>query len=558
MRLPRPRGLAPYLALCFAGTVFAQSGSSVSPAEEGIPVTDPLVIAKCASCHARDQRGNMERISWERTTPEGWQDALKRMILANGVTVSPAEARAIVKYLSASHGLAPEEAKPVMYEVERRIHDEANLANEDLRTACAKCHSFARPLSWRRSKQDWKQLADTHATRYKLPANDAAVTFFAQTAALHTPEWNAWSTRTHKTNLTGRWLVTASLLGRGKYYGEMQVDPAGDDEFNTSVRLTSVNDGSSIVRSGRSLVFGAYAWRGRSKGSGPVGNVQTSSAADDPSSEAREVLWVAPDQSSAEGRWFWGHYQEFGFDVKMRRAVPGPALLLVDQGSLKTGSQANRIRVIGDHFPDQVTPADLDFGPGVTVRRVVSHTASEVVAELDVAADAAPGKRNVALRGAVAPGAMAIYDRIDYIKVTPESAMAAFGDQTYPRGYQQFEAIGYQRGADGKLRTADDVELGPVDVNWSMEVFYATTGSSSDYVGKVSPAGFFEPAPVSPKNNFDVWVVATAKSEKDNKGKPMIGKAYLVVTIPTYTFSGRRYVRDLDRWVDDGPAKDEK
>ncbi len=497
----------------------------------------------------------MERISWERTTPEGWQDALKRMILANGVSVSPAEARAIVKYLSASHGLAPEEAKPVMYEVERRVHEESDLASEDLRTACTKCHSFARPLSWRRSKEDWKQLADTHATRYKLPANDAAVTFFAKAAGLHTPEWNAWSAQAHNTSLAGRWLVIASMPGRGKYYGEMQVDPAGDDEFNTRVRLTSVNDGSSIIRSGRSLVYGAYAWRGRSKGGS---GAQASSAPDDPSSEAREVLWIAPDQSSAEGRWFWGHYQEFGFDVKLRRAGPAPTLLAVDRVSLKAGTEANRIRVIGDHFPDQVTPGDLAFGPGVTVRRVVSHTSSEVVAELDVAADAALGKRNVALRGAAAPGAIAIYDRIDYVKVTPASAMAAFGDQTYPRGYQQFEAIGYQRGADGKLHTADDVELGPVDVNWSMEVFYATTGSGSDYVGKVSPAGFFEPAATSPKNNFDVWVVATAKSEKDNKGKPMIGKAYLVVTIPTYTFSGRRYVRDLDRWVDDGPAKDEK
>ncbi|MGA3204629.1 MAG: hypothetical protein ABSF12_19225, partial [Bryobacteraceae bacterium] len=49
--------------------------------EEGIPVTDPLVIAKCGSCHASDDRGNMQRISWERTTPEGWQNALKQMIL---------------------------------------------------------------------------------------------------------------------------------------------------------------------------------------------------------------------------------------------------------------------------------------------------------------------------------------------------------------------------------------------------------------------------------------------------------------------------------------------
>ena len=106
-----------------------------------------------------------------------------------------------------------------------------------------------------------------HASRLKLPPNDEAIAFLTKAAPLHTPEWDAWSARTRTANLAGRWLVTASLLGHGKYFGEMQVDTAGDDEFTTTVHLTSVNDGSTIVRSGRSVVYGSYAWRGRSKGS---------------------------------------------------------------------------------------------------------------------------------------------------------------------------------------------------------------------------------------------------------------------------------------------------
>ena len=157
----------------------------------------------------------------------------------------------------------------------------------------------------------------------------------------------------------------------------------------------------------------------------------------------------------------------------------------------------------------------------------------------------------------VLPGAIAIYDRVDYIKVAPDSAMAAFGDQAHGRGYQQFEAIGYQRGPDGKLHTADDVELGPLDPNdvtWSLEVFYSSPGSSTDFVGKISPSGFFTPAADNPNANFDVWVVATL-SRKGQNGKPLVGKSYMVVTVPTYTLNGRRYVRDLDRWIDDGPAQ---
>jgi quinohemoprotein amine dehydrogenase len=153
------------------------------------------------------------------------------------------------------------------------------------------------------------------------------------------------------------------------------------------------------------------------------------------------------------------------------------------------------------------------------------------------------------------PGALAIYDRVDYVKVTPESAVASFADQTYKKGYLQFEAIGYQRGPDGRAHTADDLELGPVEVTWSVEVFHAPEGSSSDYVGRVSPSGLFVPAAENPGNNFDCWAIATAKEEKGQNNAPLVGKAYMVVTIPAYLFNGHQYVRDLDRWVDNGPAQ---
>jgi len=525
-----------------------EGGQVISMREEGIPVMDPLVIAKCGNCHARDERGNMERISWARTTPEAWQDETKRMILEFGVTMTPAEARSIVKYLSTNHGLAPEEAKAVLYDAERRVREETNLPSGGLDKACTKCHACARALSWRRSAEGWKQFAESHGARYKV-SSQAAVAFLAKAAPLHTPEWDAWSAGKPTLNLAGRWLVRASMAGHGKYFGEMQVDAAGDDEFTTRVTLTSDRDGSTIARSGRSAVYGGYGWRGRSKGSQPA-----SAAPDDLASEAREVLWIAPDQSMAEGRWFWGQYQEFGFDVKLWRASSNPTIMAIDKMSLKTDSQANRIRIIGFNLPAEVVPADLSFGAGVIARRIVSHTPSEVVAEVDVDADAPLGRHDVVVRGEVIPGGLAIYDRLDYVKVTPESALATFGDAAHALGHQQFEAIGYQRGSDGKLHTADDVELGPVDATWSLEVFYAADGSSTDVVGKVSPTGLLTPASPSPGNNFDVWVVATARNENGQNGKPLVGKGYLVVTVPAYTFNGRRYVRDLNNWIDDGPV----
>ena len=527
------------------------AGQSRGTPEDGIPVTDPLVIAKCGSCHPSDAQGNMERISRARATPEGWQDILKDMIVMDGLVVTPAEARPIVKYLSDHHGLAPGEARPVLYEPERRIVEETNIPSDTLREACAKCHDFARPLSWRRSPAEWQAFDDSHAKRYKYKPNAEAVAFLAKAAPLHSAEFDAWSSRKASADLTGRWLVTATLAGNGKYYGEMQVEGAGNEEYSTHLTLTSLKTGSRTERTGRSAVYANTAWRGRSAGVTPP---PASVAPDDPASDLREVMWISPDGLTGEGRWFWGQYQEFGFNVQLRRPSADPVLLLVDGYPLKPGSRANRIRLIGENFPAHVAPADLAFGSGVTVGSIISGNAHEIVATVDVAAGAEAGKRDVGFGRSVLRAAVAIYDRIDYITVTPESAMAAFGDSKHPRGYLQFEAIGYQRGPDGKVHTADDVELGPVDVTWALQVFHAPDGSNSDSVGTMSPSGLLTPSVSHPDNNFDTWVIATARDEKNADGQPMSGRAYVVITVPTYAFNGRQYVRDLARWVDDGPA----
>ena len=547
-----------------------QAATSAEPAksapEEGIPVTNQLVITKCGGCHTKDEKGNMLRISWERATPEGWEEAIKRMMRLRGVSLTPDEARSVLKYLATYHGLAPEEAKPIMYYAEHRIQDETNIPNDSVKGACANCHPMARPLSWRRSAEDWKYLANLHIALYPqadeafrlginaggfdegqhhlepgapLPVDDA-LAYLSKTAALKTPEWAAWRARMRAPKLTGRWVVSAYIPGRGKFYGDMEVEAASgaDDEFTTRVKLASVKDGSTITRTGHSVVYAGYSWRGRSKGT-PAAKATP----DDLGSEMREVMWVSPDQSTAVGRWFWGEYQEFGFDISMQRASADPTLIGVDRSLLKTGSTGTRVRLIAESLPAQVEAADLDFGTGVTVKRIVSHTPTEIVAEVDVAADAVSGKRDIAFKRSVLQSAIAVYDRIDYVKVTPDSALAHLGSEKHPKGFQQFEAVAYNRGADGKLHTADDVELGPIDVNWSVEEFYSTYGDDDrEFVGSLSNTGLFTPASDGPnpqrrfsRNNYgDVWVVATAKNEKDKDGKPLVGKSYLVVTVPTY------------------------
>jgi quinohemoprotein amine dehydrogenase len=456
----------------------------------------------------------------------------------------------------------------VLYYAEHRIQDETNIPSDAVHGACANCHAMARGLSWRRTPQDWKLLANLHIALYPqaeepfrlglgagggggesndhhadanaLTPLDEAMAFLSKTAPLETPEWAAWKAKMRSPRLAGRWIVSARLAGHGKFYGDMVVEakPGVEDEFTTRIKLTSLKDGSTITHTGRSVVYAGYAWRGRSKGT-----LGANASPDDLGHEMREVMQFSPDQLSAEGRWFWGEYQEFGFDVKLQRSSADATLITVDRSSLKTGSTGNRVRLIGESLPAQVAADDLDFGSGVKVKRIVSHTATELVAEVDVASDAVSGKRDIAFRRSVLPSAIAVYDHLDYIKVTPESSLARLGSETHPKGFQQFEAIGYQRGADGKMHTADDVELGPIDVNWSVEEFYSTYGDDDkEFVGSLSSTGFFTPASDGPnpqrkfsRNNYgDVWVVATSKDEKDKEGRPLAGKSYLVVTVPAY------------------------
>src|SRR5581483_8417382 len=61
--------------------------------EAGIPITSEVVKKTCSPCHKTDDKGRMSRISWRRTTPEGWEFTVKRMIGLNNLQIEPADAR---------------------------------------------------------------------------------------------------------------------------------------------------------------------------------------------------------------------------------------------------------------------------------------------------------------------------------------------------------------------------------------------------------------------------------------------------------------------------------
>ena len=534
--------------------------------EPGIPVTNKLVIQKCGSCHAADSAGDLSRISWIRTTPEGWEEVIKRMVRLNHVTLTQSEAREILDYLATDHGLAPEEAKPVMYFAERRMPDET--IPEPVKDVCDACHQYGKAASWRRSKEEWDLLYQMHLGYFPSsqmttfmrppappgsppPASGAdmrepyqkALDYLKTAFPLYTPEWAAFHTTIQGAKVIGRWLVAAYKPGEGVYYGEMSVaETAEPSIYTTQTHLVSANNGAVITRTGKVAVYEGYAWRGRS-------DSKDSGAGPEAATNVREAMILSRDQSQAEGRWMWGDYQEFGYEVKMYRAKPGLTILGLNTASLKSDS-THTVQIFGDGFSSSLKPADIDLGNGISVSKISHLSRSQITVELAVAKSAPPGKRDVAISGTVLPAAVTVYDHIDYIKISPDTGLSRLGGGTHAKGYVQFEAIGYLNGPDGKPNTADDVTLGAFRAQWSMKEFYATYGDDDiKYVGALnSETGLFTPSIDGPnpkrrfsRNNYgDVWVEAQvdrdlppAKVAGDTP-KPLVARSYLVVAIPQY------------------------
>ena len=540
-------------------TPAAQPTPTAKPDDDdgGIPITSEAVRTACGDCHKSDDKQRMSRISYRRTTPEGWQETIRRMVALNKAQLDPAQARDVVKYLSDHLGLAPEELKPASFEVERRLIDFKYEGDAETERVCTSCHSIGRVMLQRRSAQEWSLLIAMHRGYYPLvdfqvfrrggPAStepgadgrppdnrqpyEKAIAYLKGAYPLKTPEWAAWSATMRSPQLAGTWALKGYEGGSGPFFGRMTITAgATPDDFTTDITYTYPRSGRTVTRSGRALIYTGYQWRGRSTVGG------------DDATSLREVMTVDRDWRTLSGRWFTGGYDELGVDVELTRVGREPVVSGLDRASLKTSSSGQTVRVYGANLPAAVAPRDVDFGRGVTVTRVESASPTVLSVVVDVAADAPIGARDVVVAGVVLRGAVVVYDKVDYVKVSPGWNMARVGGNVFPKMFAQFEAVGYNNGPDGKPDTKDDLALGPFDALWTIEEYTATFDDDDvKFVGEIDgQRGLFTPALDGPnparwgnRNNVgDVWVVAT--STPTPGGAPMRARAHLVVTVPLY------------------------
>ncbi len=498
------------LARRLSGPLLASFLAS-SPAWAAVDAT-AVLNAKCASCHEREDAGGLSRISEQRKTPEGWLMTLRRMQMWHGLRLTEEEEKVLVKHLADTQGLAPAEAAPFRYVLERRPGVVETPDDAELATFCGRCHTYARVGLQRRDREDWTKLVHMHlgqwpTIEYQAMARDRqwfklATTEIAaklgQKWPLQTPAWTEWRhTKPH--DLSGTWRIAGQRPGKGQYDGQMTVKRTGTDEYAVTMDVTYA-DGSKASGKGSAIVYTGYEWRG---------------TVDLGGKDIRQVFTVDADGRGLSGRWFDDVENAVGGDLDGVRAER-QAILAVQPPYLKVG-ETTRVTIVGAGLEGEVALG------GAKVIKTVAAGPDRVIVEARVDASATVGPCAVSVGGTRSEDAVIVYDKVAAVRVEPSVDIARLGGGGGPIPHQpaQFQAVGYMAGADGKAGSDDDVRIGVMPAIWSAANYDAFAEELDDvkYVGVLEANGLFRPADagINPargellNNNGQLTVKATVK-----------------------------------------------
>lgn len=460
---------------------------------------EALVNSKCTVCHEAkpDQKGahGWLRIGESRRTPEGWDMTVARMTFAHGVKLTSDERSAVVKYLADTYGLAPEETEGHRYIIEQAPsiveHAESKLVGD----TCARCHSYGRIAVQRRTEDDWRKLVHFHVGQFpaieiqaagrdrnwfEIATGDVAREL-GKLYGFQAANWTKWQAK-KPVDASGAWRLVGERPGVGSYEGSATISRTSNDRYSVDMVLRYDN-GSVETSKGKAIVYTGHEWRATVQQGGR---------------EIRQVFSLGSDGVALNGRWYESNNDSIGGTLRAVRADPGatPTVLSVQPSMVRAGARA-MVAVNGVGLN-----GEIDFGPGIKVVKVVERSAERVVAEVEVAKNAASSSRDVKVGTASGSGLLKLYQKIDYVKVFPEHPMARIGGGggPIPKVPAQLEAIAWASGADGKPGTADDIRLGAVAAAWSVANLNKAAAEMQDtkFAGHIEQTGLFVPGAGGP------------------------------------------------------------
>ncbi|CAM4124599.1 quinohemoprotein amine dehydrogenase subunit alpha [Vreelandella rituensis] len=493
-----------------------------------------IIRDRCLACHTESSdaaNSTFSRISDQRKTPEGWHMTLNRMEHLRDAKISAQEKRELIKYLSDTQGLAPEEAAPFRYLLEQDTNLVESGVDENLMQMCARCHSAARFGLQRRTLDEWQMLVDFHMAQfpgielhagsrdrpwYQLAHNETSAQLSEQ-YPLDTPEWNNWS-KAKKVDLKGRWRVTGYVPGKGEFSAWMTA--ATDDDGRYNLKLEgNYADGAVIEGSGKATVYTGYEWRGTLT----IDSVKM-----------RQVMAADKDGQVMAGRMFLAMEDEIGGELRAVKDTGKAQVVAVMPSYLKAGESAELV-IVGQNLD-----GDIDLGDGVRIDEVIARSKDRIV--VTATATGTPAVNDVQVGSADSTVALAVFDQVARVDVTPTNAVTRIGGNggEMEKVRATYRAIGYSAGADGEAGTDDDVRLGYMPASWSIEPVDEVAEHDKDhlYAGEITPAGMFIPGDAGPNperkmsaNNVGRLNVVATVDDGDSKVE---GRGSMLVSVPDF------------------------
>ncbi len=519
-------------------------------AHQDTPSAREVLETRCSGCHApHEEGGALDAIEAQRKSPEGWSMTLSRMVRTHGVELQAGEARRLVKYLSDHYGLAPKEVEPYRFILEQRNTRTTQDVPKPLQAGCIQCHSYARIALQRRTQDSWQRLPDAKvalmanigsetASAGQLKAywfDDAknhAVPHLIAQQPFETAAWTAWQAA-KKPDYAGTWLVVGHDPGRGgEYTGQLTLTAGEDDQYAGTFSYTFA-DGSQMEGSTTGTIYTGFQWRGVAQ-----------ATQDEKETQQREILFASEDGNTLTGRRLLTNFGDLGMDETWYRVQDGARLLSVSPAMIQTGSPQT-VKIFGMGFSGEMLSTEqVSFGEDVGVLSLRLDDSRTLVAEVFARAGVAEGPRPVSVKGVAGTGQVAVYEAVDYIRITPERGFARPGGIRTPKIFQQYEVLGYTNGPDNAKGTDDDVKLGRVGpVKWNLEEYVKRPNDDDiQYVGSVDQTGLFQPNADGPNpkrhlmegNVGDVWVEAWYTPE--GAKRPMGARAHLLVMPAKFVF----------------------
>lgn len=507
--------------------------AAIPPSVGGTHVSKQ-VEASCMGCHAVDENGKLARIEYMRKTPEGWSQTIARMERLHGLKVTDEQRKQLIRDLSNERGLSPEEAQSVQYWLaEKPSHMEDQIKNPNLQNACMTCHAGGRFMAQRRTEEEWKNLKDFHLVMFpSIYLNhrhtdwpvvaDAAINYLAKQYPLENKEWENWKGKNQQVD--GKWKVVGFQGTKGAYVGDSEF-MSTDGKLTEKKSVHYLDQNVSLQSTGNVEMYSGYALRMQYEQAGK---------------KLRGTFNVGRDGKTITGDWSDANNPGItGEETYYKVQTEKPEIIHMEPRAIQRG-QTQDLTLYGMNVK-QLTAQDLKLPAGVSLKNMFVLSDDQVKISLAVDDAALTGASIIGTEKAIVHPKLVVYDRIDYIKVTPPYAVARVGGaELMHKVSTQFVAYAYSSGKDGKQGTDDDIELMPVTAEWAL-ASYPEGEKDEDlhYIGSIdSKTGLFTPAaegvnkerPFTQENVGSVSVIA----EYRYGGNTLTGKTHLVVTVPDY------------------------